>query len=874
MDINRFTNRSQQAISNARDIAATRHHQQVTPEHLLAALLAQGDTLVQPLLATLGAGAPELRDAMTAALDRLPRVHGETAATTGFGPETVAVLDSATHQAESLGDQYVSVEHVVIAIADTPGAAGTALRRAGITREAVLGALARVRGAGNVTSQDPEATLDALNKYGRDLVALGAAGKLDPVVGRDDEIRRVIQVLNRRTKNNPLLIGEPGVGKTAIAEGLASRIIDGDVPTGLQNKRIVALDLGSMVAGAKYRGEFEERLKAVLDEIKAAEGGIITFLDEMHTLVGAGAAEGAMAASNMLKPMLARGELRMIGATTLDEYRKHIEKDAALDRRFQPVMVDPPSVEGTVGILRGLKERYEVHHGVRILDAALVAAAVLSDRYIPARFLPDKAIDLIDEAASRLRIEIDSMPEEIDELERRRRQLEIEHNALARESDRGSVERREAVEQQLGDVVEELQALNARWQLERDQIDAIRAAKQAIEDARTEFDRAERTGDLQRAAELRYGTMPKLESELAEHNEALTKLQFDGAMLKEEVGEEDVAEVVSRWTGIPVARLMEGEVHKLVRLEEHLHHSVIGQDEAVAAVANAIRRSRTGLSDPNRPIGSFVFLGPTGVGKTELARALAGFLFDDTRAMVRIDMSEYMEQHAVSRLIGAPPGYVGYDQGGQLTEAVRRRPYSVVLLDEVEKAHPDVFNTLLQVLDDGRLTDGQGRTVDFTNTVLIMTSNLGSEQIEAHLPDETVRTRVMAVVKRHFRPEFLNRIDDVIVFHRLTRGDLRQIVEIQFGLLSERIAARGLTLELSDQAADWLAGNGYDPSYGARPLKRLIQTEVADALAIRMLEGAFGEGDTVRVIVAGDRLDLVAGGSEDGTGATGTPANT
>jgi len=874
MDINRFTNRSQQAISNARDIAATRHHQQVTPEHLLAALLAQGDTVVQPLLATLGAGAPELRDAMIAALDRLPRVHGETAATTGFGPETVAVLDSATHQAESLGDQYVSVEHVVIAIADTPGAAGTALRRAGITRESVLGALARVRGAGNVTSQDPEATLDALNKYGRDLVALGAAGKLDPVVGRDDEIRRVIQVLNRRTKNNPLLIGEPGVGKTAIAEGLASRIIDGDVPTGLQNKRIVALDLGSMVAGAKYRGEFEERLKAVLDEIKAAEGGIITFLDEMHTLVGAGAAEGAMDASNMLKPMLARGELRMIGATTLDEYRKHIEKDAALERRFQPVMVDPPSVEDTVGILRGLKERYEVHHGVRILDAALVAAAVLSDRYIPARFLPDKAIDLVDEAASRLRIEIDSMPEEIDELERRRRQLEIEHNALARESHRGSVERREAVEQQLGDVVEELQALNARWQLERDQIDAIRAAKQAIEDARTEFDRAERTGDLQRAAELRYGTMPKLESELAEHNEALTKLQFDGAMLKEEVGEEDVAEVVSRWTGIPVARLMEGEVHKLVRLEEHLHHSVIGQDEAVAAVANAIRRSRTGLSDPNRPIGSFVFLGPTGVGKTELARALAGFLFDDTRAMVRIDMSEYMEQHAVSRLIGAPPGYVGYDQGGQLTEAVRRRPYSVVLLDEVEKAHPDVFNTLLQVLDDGRLTDGQGRTVDFTNTVLIMTSNLGSEQIEAHLPDETVRTRVMAVVKRHFRPEFLNRIDDVIVFHRLTRGDLRQIVEIQFGLLSERIAARGLTLELSDQAADWLAGNGYDPSYGARPLKRLIQTEVADALAIRMLEGAFGEGDTVRVIVAGDRLDLVAGGSEDGTGAAGTPANT
>ena len=717
--------------------------------------------------------------------------------------------------------------------------------------------LARVRGGRNVTSQDPEDTLDALSKYGRDLVALAAEGKLDPVIGRDDEIRRVIQVLSRRTKNNPLLIGEPGVGKTAIAEGLASRIVDGDVPTGLQNKRIVALDLGSMVAGAKYRGEFEERLKAVLDEIKAAEGGIITFLDEMHTLVGAGAAEGAMDASNMLKPMLARGELRMIGATTLDEYRKHIEKDAALERRFQPVMVEPPSVEDTIGILRGLKERYEVHHGVRIVDAALVAAAVLSDRYITARHLPDKAIDLIDEAASRLRIEIDSMPEEIDELERRRRQLEIEHNALAKESDRGSVERREAVEQQLAEVDEELQALHARWQLEKDQIDAIRSAKQAIEDARGESERAERTGDLQRAAELRYGTLPKLEGELAEHNEALAKLQVDGAMLKEEVGEEDVAEVVSRWTGIPVAKLMEGEVHKLVRLEEHLHESVVGQDEAVAAVSNAIRRSRTGLSDPNRPIGSFVFLGPTGVGKTELARALAGFLFDDTRAMVRIDMSEYMEQHSVSRLIGAPPGYIGYDEGGQLTEAVRRRPYSVVLLDEVEKAHGDVFNTLLQVLDDGRLTDGQGRTVDFTNAVLIMTSNLGSELIEADLPDETVRNRVMGVVKRHFRPEFLNRIDDVIVFHRLSKDDLRQIVHIQFELLTERVASRGLTLVLSEEAAAWLADHGYDPSYGARPLKRLIQTEVADQLAIRMLEGDFGEGDTVRVVVEDDQLALV-----------------
>ena len=857
MDINRFTNRAQQAITAARDLAVSRSHQQVTPEHLLAALLDQGDTIVHPLLAALGAGAPELRDAVSRSLERIPRVHGQTAAEAGFAPQTVAVLEQAGSQAEAMGDQYVSVEHLMLALAATTGAAGTALADVGITEQAILEVLAKVRGGRNVTSQDPEDTLDALGKYGRDLVALAAEGKLDPVIGRDDEIRRVIQVLSRRTKNNPLLIGEPGVGKTAIAEGLASRIVDGDVPTGLESKRIIALDLGSMVAGAKYRGEFEERLKAVLDEIKAAEGGIITFLDEMHTLVGAGAAEGAMDASNMLKPMLARGELRMIGATTLDEYRKHIEKDAALERRFQPVMVEPPSVEDTIGILRGLKERYEVHHGVRIVDSALVAAAVLSDRYITARHLPDKAIDLIDEAASRLRIEIDSMPEEIDELERRRRQLEIEHNALAKESDRGSVERREAVEQLLAEVDEELQALHARWQLEKDQIDAIRSAKQAIEDARGESERAERTGDLQRAAELRYGTLPKLEGELAEHNEALAKLQVDGAMLKEEVGEEDVAEVVSRWTGIPVAKLMEGEVHKLVRLEEHLHQSVVGQDEAVAAVSNAIRRSRTGLSDPNRPIGSFVFLGPTGVGKTELARALAGFLFDDTRAMVRIDMSEYMEQHSVSRLIGAPPGYIGYDEGGQLTEAVRRRPYSVVLLDEVEKAHGDVFNTLLQVLDDGRLTDGQGRTVDFTNAVLIMTSNLGSELIEADLPEETVRNRVMGVVKRHFRPEFLNRIDDVIVFHRLSKDDLRQIVHIQFELLTERVASRGLTLELSEEAAAWLADHGYDPSYGARPLKRLIQTEVADQLAIRMLEGDFGEGDTVRVVVEDDQLALV-----------------
>ncbi|MDH3462546.1 MAG: AAA family ATPase, partial [Acidimicrobiia bacterium] len=695
-------------------------------------------------------------------------------------------------------------------------------------------------------------------QYGRDLTIAAREGKLDPVIGRDDEIRRVIQVLSRRTKNNPVLIGEPGVGKTAIVEGLARRIADGDVPEGLKTKRIVALDLASMVAGAKYRGEFEERLKAVLEEIKESQGEVITFLDELHTLVGAGAAEGAMDASNMLKPMLARGELRLIGATTLDEYRKHIEKDAALERRFQPVLVEPPSVEDAIGILRGLKERYEVHHGVRITDGALVAAAVLSDRYITARFLPDKAIDLIDESASRLRIEIDSMPEEIDELTRKRIQLEIEREALRKEKDAASRERLAGVEQQIADLGEEIDTLTARWTLEKDVITRIRTIKQEMEDARSEAERAERAGDLARAAELRYGTLTTLQSELAEREAELSALHREGSMLSEEVTEQDVAEVVARWTGIPVAKLMEGETEKLIRLEDHLHQRVIGQERAVTSVANAVRRSRAGLSDPHRPVGSFLFLGPTGVGKTELARALASFMFDDDRAMVRIDMSEYMEKHSVSRLIGAPPGYVGYDEGGQLTEAVRRRPYSVVLLDEIEKAHPEVFNVLLQLLDDGRLTDGQGRTVDFTNVVLIMTSNLGSEYIQPDLPSEVVETRVLEAVRQHFRPEFLNRVDDLIVFDRLTKEDLRKIVEIQIDELRNRLASRRIGLTVEDETLDLLAERGYDPVYGARPLKRVIQTELADALAGRILEGAVQDGDSVNAKVSDGSIEVVA----------------
>jgi ATP-dependent Clp protease ATP-binding subunit ClpB len=847
MDPERFTTKSREVLLVATQSAKEHNHATVQPAHLTLALLGQQSGIVYPLLDKLEIRPIDLRREVEDVLGTEPKVFGDVEAEAS--PDLSRVLTSADRHRANLKDDYLSVEHLLLALSDAEGATGDAFRALGLNSTAILEALQALRGNQRVTTEDPESTFDALEQYGRDLTAVARQGKLDPVIGRDDEIRRVIQVLSRRTKNNPVLIGEPGVGKTAIVEGLARRIAHGDVPEGLKTKRIVALDLGSMVAGAKYRGEFEERLKAVLDEIKSSEGEIITFLDELHTLVGAGAAEGAMDASNMLKPMLARGELRLIGATTLDEYRKHIEKDAALERRFQPVVVDAPSVEDTVGILRGLKERYEVHHGVRITDAALVAAASLSDRYIPARFLPDKAIDLIDESASRLRIEIDSMPEEIDELTRRRIQLEIEREALKNESDAPSAERLDGVDREIADLTEEIDALTARWNLEKEAISGIRELKQQIEDTRGEAERAERNGDLARAAELRYGSLGVLESQLAEKEAELTRLHEQGIMLSEEVSDQDVAEVVARWTGIPVARLMEGEAEKLIKLEDHLHERVVGQSEAVASVSNAVRRSRAGLSDPHRPVGSFLFLGPTGVGKTELARALAGFLFDDERAMVRIDMSEYTEKHSVSRMIGAPPGYVGYDEGGQLTEAVRRRPYTVVLLDEIEKAHPEVFNVLLQLMDDGRLTDGQGRTVDFSNVILIMTSNLGSEHIEIDTPNEIVHDQVMAVVQTHFRPEFLNRIDDVIVFDRLTPADLRKIVEIQLVSLEERLAPRRLELIVGDEALDLLAERGYDPVYGARPLKRVLQTDLADPLATAILEGVVTDGDTVKVTV-------------------------
>jgi ATP-dependent Clp protease ATP-binding subunit ClpB len=838
LDPNKFTRKTQEAIGAAQAAGREAGHTEIAPEHILRALLDQPEGVVNGVLERIGVDLSAVRVRVDEALSRRPQVSGATVRDATLAQATFQILEAADKERTQLDDEYLSTEHLLLAMTDVTGGVGDLLRSFGITHDSVLDALRQVRGSHRVTSDNPEDQYQALEKYGRDLTEAARAGKIDPVVGRDEEIRRIIQVLSRRTKNNPVLIGEPGVGKTAIVEGLARRIVEGDIPDGLRDKRVIALDIGSMVAGSKYRGEFEERFKSVLKEIADSDGEVITFIDELHTIVGAGGAEGAVDAGNMIKPMLARGELRMIGATTLDEYRKYIEKDAALERRFQPVFVGEPSVEDTIAILRGLKERYEVHHGVRIQDAALVAAAVLSDRYIAGRQLPDKAIDLVDEAASRLRIEIDSMPFEIDVVERRIRQLEIERAALAKETDDASKQRLDALDAELESLQEERDGMVAHWQTEKDAILTIQAGKERLEQARLDAERAERDGDLERAAQLRYGHIPVVERELEAMTQRLEELQRDGAMLKEEVDEEDIAEIVAKWTGVPVSRLMEGELAKLVRLEEVLHERVIGQDAAVTAVANAIRRSRAGLSDPHRPIGSFLFLGPTGVGKTELARTLAEFLFDDERAMLRIDMSEYMEKHSVSRLVGAPPGYVGYEEGGQLTELVRRRPYAVILLDEIEKAHPDVFNILLQLMDDGRLTDGQGRTVDFTNTVVIMTSNLGAGADEAE---------VMRAVHNHFKPEFLNRVDEIVVFHRLTEADIERIVDIQVEHLVDRLAARGLGLELTDAARHWIAQQGYDPDFGARPLKRVLQREVADPIALDLLKGDFQAGETIVV---------------------------